>query len=319
MRAATGWGSLLWVAAALVGCGSTASPTDAAPSATASSSSSPAPSKPKEPKPPWIGVEGPVAPLQSLLDPKNQGPYGGPTARLHGKITITGDPPALSKLTFPKECPDAEAVFGKLFRVDASKGLADVLVAVTGFEGFVPAKSDAVTVTIKGCGFDRRTVALAVGQRLDVRNLDAVTSYTPFLDGSEYSALRVAVPRGLAVPLSTRRPGQYLLRDAMQRPFMLADVFVLKYATTAITALDGTYAIEGLPVGKVRVDALLPVLRKTTGKDVELKEGDNQLDLELKYDAKVDQPVLVPDAQIGTRDNGVNPVAKPTPTAAPSP
>lgn len=327
MPTAVASSAVLLAAMALAGCGGCgADPSGVAPSAgpsaagsspAASASPSSSPTGAKEPKPPWIGVDGPVAPLQRILDPKTQGPYNGPTASLHGKITMKGDAPPPTTLTFPDKCPLADSVYGKLFRVAKDGALADVLVAVTGYEGFIPAKSDHVEVTIRGCAFSQRTVALALGQRLDVRNVDGTQSYTPFLDGSEYSALRVAVPNATnAVPLSTRKPGQYLLRDGMDRPFMLADVLVLKYATTAVTKVDGTYEISGLPVGKVRVDALLPVIRKTNGKDIELKEGDNTLDLELTYDAKKDKPVPVPAPEFGTRT--VPTVGPPTATPAPS-
>ena len=78
-----------------------------------------------------------------------------------------------------------------------------------------------------------------------------------------------------------------------------------------MSGLDGRYVIEGLPVGKVRVDALLPVLRKTTGKDIELREGDNTLDLVLTYDAKKDRATPVPEPVWGTR------VPAPAPSSAP--
>lgn len=322
MRTAIASSAIILGAVAFAGCGGCSSdPAGAVPSASIavsapSASVSAAPKPPKEPRPPWIGIDGPVAPIQSLLDPKKEGPYSGPSATLRGKITLKGDPPPDSMLTFPKTCPLAEGTFGKLFRVAKDRALADALVAVTGFPGFVPAKSEAVEVTIRGCAYSQRTVALAVGQRLDVRNVDEVTAYTPYLDGSAYAAMRVAVPGGSAVPLSASKPGQYLLRDAMNRPFMLSDVLVLKYATTAITKLDGTYEITGIPVGKVRVDVLLPVIRKTKGKDLELKEGDNVFDLELEYDAKKDVPVRVPDPEFGTR---TVPTVGPPASAAPPP
>jgi len=316
MRDAIASSALVFGAAALAGCGN-GDPTGVAPTASASavasalaaSSSAPAP---KEPRPPWIGVDGPVAPLQGMLDPAKKGPYSGPTATLRGTVTITGDAPPPTTLTFPKECGQADDVYGTLFRVGKGKALADALVAVTGFDAFVPARTEAVEVVIDRCAYDRRTVALALGQRLDVRSVDKETSYMPFLDGSEYSAMRVAMPAGAAVPLSTRKPGQYLLRDAMKRPFMLADVFVLKYATAAVTKIDGTYEIAGLPLGRVRVDVLLPIIRKTKGKSIELKEGDNVFDLELAFDAKVDKPTPVPPPEFGTRrQSTVGPPASP--------
>ena len=63
-----------------------------------------------------------------------------------------------------------------------------------------------------------------------------------------------------------------MLRDKLESG-MVADVYVLKFATHAVTGLDGRYEIKGIPVGKVKVNADLPVLRKTDEKDLEIKEG----------------------------------------------
>jgi hypothetical protein len=68
-------------------------------------------------------------------------------------------------------------------------------------------------------------------------------------------------------------------------------MFVLKFSTLDTTGLDGRYTISGIPVGKVQVSALLPVLDKSSQKDLEIKEGDNTLDFELSYSAKDDKIV----------------------------
>jgi len=81
----------------------------------------------------------------------------------------------------------------------------------------------------------------------------------------------------------------------MNRPYLVSDVYVVPYATTDVTDLDGQYSIPNVPVGLVHVDALLPVIDKTaSAKGVEVHEGENVVDLELTYDAKTDKPVPVP-------------------------
>ena len=51
-----------------------------------------------------------------------------------------------------------------------------------------------------------------------------------------------------------------------------------------------------IPVGKVRVDVLLPVIGKGEGREIEIKEGDNTADFTLKFDAKRDMPGAAPSA-----------------------
>lgn len=295
---------------ALAACGDR--PAGTAPSASASAvpaTASAAPSASAEERPAWLGIAAPPSKVEKVLNPKGQAPYDGPRATLRGRVTISGDTPTGTVHTIPASCSKANEIYGRLFRVDEDGGLADALVAVTGYDAYVPPIFPAVKVSIDGCAFDRRTVVMTYGQRLEVENEDAVESYMPYLDGSAFKAIMVAVPRGAPLTLSPQAPGQFLLRDAMKRPFLLADVFVLKYATADVTKAGGRYEIKGLPVGKVRVDALLPIIKKATGKEIELTEGDNTLDLTLTYDAGKDAPAVVPEPVWGSR----------VPPAAPGP
>ncbi|MBW2455869.1 MAG: hypothetical protein JRI68_15240 [Deltaproteobacteria bacterium] len=230
-------------------------------------------------------------------------PYQGPSGTLRGTIKITGDEPPQTTHQYPKECAPAVATYGKLFRVGQEGQLADALVAVTHYDGYVPPKEEAVKVTIKDCAYSTRTVALTTGQYIEVKNLDPLTSYIPHLDGARSAATMVAVPRGKAVNVRSRGPGRYWLRDQMGRPFMFADVFHFKYGTTDVTALDGKYEISGIPVGKVQVSVMLPAANLLTlNKETEIKEGDNTLDLTLDFDAEKDVPKKNPGAKDGAKE-----------------
>ena len=232
------------------------------------------------------GRATPIAPekVAAVINPKNEAPYSGPTGTLKGVIRIKGDPPPATNLKFPTDkCGEAAATYGKLFRVGQGGTLADAMVSVTEYTGFVPAADDAKKITIHGCAFARRTLVSTFGQRIEIYNLDKLESYLPYLDGSKFSAMMVAVPSGDAVKYYPQEPGHYMLRDQLPKPFMTADVFVLKYATHDVTGLDGQYEIKGIPVGKVRVDTFLPATGETTGQHIEIKPGDNQLDLQLTF------------------------------------
>lgn len=234
------------------------------------------------------------------VNPKHDKPYAGPTGTLRGKIRIEGDPPPDTKLQFPPNCRESAATYGKLFRVGIDNGLADAMVAVTGYDGFVPASGPVMAVPIRGCAVRKRTVVMTFGQRLEVANLDKVDSYVPMLDGAPTRASIVAVPGGDSVKLYPVEAGHYMLRDQMPSG-LVADVFVLKYATHDVTDLDGSYEIKGLPVGKARVDAFLPVIGKSEGKPVEIKAGDNTLDITLKFDAKKDIPGAAPSSSASAK------------------
>ncbi len=218
----------------------------------------------------------PAASVEAAVNPDGKPPYTGPVGTVQGLVKFKGEQPDDIALQLTDTCAGARTMMGKRFRQGPGRTAADAIVAVTGYQGFVPARAPAMQVTLNDCSFDRRTVALTYGQRIEVFNRDARNSYVPSLLGERSSAQMVAVPN-MADPIKLypSHVGHYLLADQMQRPWMTADVYVLKYATFAITGLDGTFRVEGIPVGTVKVTAdvpwLVPAVDQTL--EVTIEEG----------------------------------------------
>jgi hypothetical protein len=287
----------------LTACGNNASP-DGAPAASASaamatsaapiaaaSASAPAPSASVDTHGIPIGIPFPAAKVLETVNPKGAAPYKGPTGTLKGTIRMEGDEaPTVTGLKIPSRCGEASATYGKIFRVGLGKALADAIVAVTGYDGLVPADGEAMKITIHGCALARRTIVATFGQRIEISNLDPGQQYMPYLDGAPSDAILVAVGNGSPVKLYPGQAGHYLVRDMMPNPFLTADVFVLAYATHDVTGLDGQYEIKNIPVGKVKVNAFLPVLLRKAAEEklIEIKPGENTLDITMKFDAKKD-------------------------------
>jgi hypothetical protein len=241
-----------------------------------------------------VGIPGDAAKIVEAVNRRHDKPYDGPKGTLKGRLRMEGDAPPDTNLKFQASCKEAAATYGKLFRVGLEQALADTMVTVTGYKGFVPADAEVQKISIHGCAAPKRTIVATYGQRLEVSNTDKLDSYLPFLDGAPVRAVMVAVPGGAPVKLYPQEPNaHYMLRDQMPSG-LIADVFVLKYATHDVTGLDGRYEIKGIPTGKVRVDVFLPVIGKTEGQELEIKEGDNTLDFTLKFDAKKDLPAPAP-------------------------
>jgi hypothetical protein len=238
------------------------------------------------------------AEVQRLTNPGASKPYAGPTGTVAGIVRATGDvPPPLemgeAKIPLGK-CFDAHKMYKTLFREGADRALADVLVAVTGYDGYLPPPTENKEVTAKGCAFDRRTESLMFGQSLRIVNRggDAVT---PQLLGARTSALLVAIPGGDPITVYPQKIGLHKLVDRSHE-FSFVDVYVVPYPTTDVTELDGRFEIRGVPVGEVTVNALLPATGKTADTKVSVEANKTaELTLEIAFDAKqMSAPPLTP-------------------------
>ncbi len=224
--------------------------------------------------------------VEPVINPKKLEPYAGPTGIVRGVVRATGDKaPELPKTVAKMEasCDRSRSVFGVLFREGENRELADVLVAVTHYEGFVPAKEDTLKVWGKGCAWDQRTYAMTFGMQLEIDGADN-RPYVPELLGQPMPAQLFVLPTAPAVKLPPKKPGRYKLVDSM-RLFNAAELFVLPYATTDVTGLDGTFEIQGIPVGEVQINALLPQTGQTAEKKITIEEGKvTEVDFELSFD-----------------------------------
>jgi hypothetical protein len=170
-----------------------------------------------------------------------------------------------------------------LFREGEKRELADVLVAVTKYEGYVPSQEVDVKVWGKGCAWDKRTFAMTHGQRLQIHGVDN-RPYVPELLGQPMPAQLFVLPTAPPVQIAPKKPGRFQLVDSM-RLFSVAEVFVLPYATIDVTEADGTFEITGIPVGEIQINALLPQTGATDGKAVKIEAGKaTVVDFELHFD-----------------------------------
>jgi hypothetical protein len=239
--------------------------------------------------------------VSDAVNPNAEAAYAGPTGTVRGRVIIKGDPPLpepqmLAKI--PQTCgAAARDAYGKLYREGPGRSLADVLVAVTGYKGYVPERESVQRIVAKDCFYGTRTIALTYGQSIEVASGDK-QPYIPELLGEKGQPQTVATPGGMAATVYPTRTGRYVLIDNLKL-FMQAEVLVLKYATHAVTGLDGRFEIPGVPVGEVNVNALLPVASISTGRRVKVEADKPTEDLvfELTFDkAAYLKAIAQPDA-----------------------
>jgi hypothetical protein len=241
------------------------------------------------PAPVASGLPDPQA-VSAMVNPNREAAYSGPVGTVRGRVVVKGDPPPpqpeiLAKIATAPACGSAaREAYGKLFREGPSRALADVLVAVTGYKGYVPERESAVRVTAKDCFYGTRTLALTYGQNIDVVSGDQQT-YIPELLG-EHGQPQLVATGSTVSPVYPTRVGRYMLIDNL-RLFMTAEVMVLKYATHAVTGLDGRFEIPGVPVGSVSVNALLPPTGIGAQRQVTVEAGKptEEIVFELAFDA----------------------------------
>lgn len=213
----------------------------------------------------------------------------GPAGSVSGVVRVNGDaPPPLPEVLAqikPGECLKAAAVYNKLFREGPNRALADVLVAVTDYEGSVPSLTDKVTINAAGCAYGTRTVALAKWQTLELKN-NGPDAVTPQLVGSRAPALLVALPGGPAMPLPFQGPGEYIMVDR-SHPFSQIDVFVLNFPTFAVTGMDGAFMIERVPAGEALISAYLPATGQKIQQAIKVEANQiTEINLTIDFDVK---------------------------------
>jgi len=229
--------------------------------------------------------------IQRVVNPSGATEYTGPTAVIEGVIKVKGDPPPPDHVfkDVPPECAESSKVHGVAYRKGENGELADVLVAVIGYSGYVrPSKADK-TITIRNCSIDPPVIDLSLGQRLFVANEDS-TPYTPQV-ATKMIVTRLSIKGNSPPPLMLTRPAAYAmswlvgaLPGAADVP--TATVFVLPNALHTVTGKDGKFRISGIPIGKARLSAS-HIHMPEASKDVELKAGEVlKVELTMTYSKK---------------------------------
>lgn len=289
-------GALALSSAALSGCKESPPKLEGPPITAASGESSqpkPAPHVPSGTPPEQDKFPLSDEQIQAVVNPGKATEYAGPTGVIEGVVHVKGDPPAMREFVpLPKECANAPKVHAPMYRAGPKGELADTLVAVIGYSGFVRPNRQDKLVTIRDCSIAPTVIDLNLGQRLMVGNDDG-TPYMPQL-ADKAPVRRLALPHMSPVPIFITSPGAYgltWLAGALPGSDVpSATVFVLPNALHMVTGLDGTFRITGVPVGKARVTASHLGMGEAF-RDVEVKGGaETKVELTLTYKAPAAAP-----------------------------
>jgi len=217
--------------------------------------------------------------VDAVVNPNGLPAYAGPKGSVEGIVTVEG-PPSGNLPLDSKACPASIDMYGKLFREGPSdkpggpRPLADAVVVVTGYAGYyLPETQDVVKLTISGCAYPSRTLAVTYGQRLEIGN-DTKLLFAPFLDEVSTPAIMGIPPSGGGEPIKIypQRAGRFTITDKLQ-PFVREDLYVFRHPLHAVTDRAGHYRIDGVPVGSLKVGIYHPGVNAQAELPVQILEN----------------------------------------------
>lgn len=232
------------------------------------------------------GSTGEKSGSDQTTTPQSAKTHAGSTGVVKGIVRIRGDEPpelpAAADIPVGK-CFKAHERHRLLFRKAEGGGVADAVVAVTGYEGLPPMPTSPVVVGMEDCSLAQRTIVLTMGQSIHVKNRGP-SAGMPQLVGLPTPAVMAAVPGGDPVVLTPHAPGRFQLIDHTH-PFASADVFVVSYPTITVSDEKGRFEIAGIPVGTAKVSVRLPATGLTSEKTITVEAGKpTEVEFELQFD-----------------------------------
>jgi hypothetical protein len=198
---------------------------------------------------------------------------------IRGAVTFDGTAPK----SRPHDMTDAYCIgahSGGLLReelvVGASGGIRDVIVYVkrgaTGQKWPVP--TETVVLDQKGCQYVPHVAVVQTGQPLVIKSSDPINHNVHAQDGPNGGFNRPMTGVGsldAVTFLKTEMPPKQIICDV--HGWMKSFVAVLPHPLHAVTAEDGTYAIQGVPPGKYELAFWHEKLGERT---VEVEVGNSQ-------------------------------------------
>jgi hypothetical protein len=244
-----------------------------------------------------VGI--PAASIAAMVNPDHLPAYNGPTGSVEGTISVTGDPAPDVEIgpdVQVARCPDAKQIYGKAFRTgakleDGSFVLPDALVIVTEYSGgFIAEKSETKLVTIAGCAFDKRTIDMTFGQKLQIVNHDPKGFYAPVLSNMNMPAVMIPAPNGDPITIYPDKPGYARITDRMGSP-LTGDLYTFQQPLHTVSDASGHYRIDGIPVGNSKINVRLRTINNNVTKPLTIKDGVvEHVDIVLTYKASAPTP-----------------------------
>jgi plastocyanin len=191
------------------------------------------------------------------------------TGKVAGRISFSGALPAPTRIRMSEPKCMAQFPQGVERRqIDGENGgLSNVVVAVRNAPkaGGVK-KTTPVVLDQVGCMYTPAAIALQTGQTLRIRNSDDLL-HNVNARAVANARFNIAQPRkGMEKEVVFDKAETYFPVGCDVHPWMRAYVAVFDHPFFAVTKMDGSFEIDGLPPGEYEIEATHPTLKTMTGR-----------------------------------------------------
>ena len=201
---------------------------------------------------------------------------------LKGRIIFTGKskkPTKITPTTDTSICGLQDLVDESLIVDDKTKGLASAVIWIAGSKRNGKSKKESVLLDNYRCRYEPHVMILHTDQKLKIRNKDRFLHTTQALLGKK-SKFNVALPtKNQTVKKRFSKPGFYSIHCDVH-DWMKAWVAVFKDEVATVSSMTGEFNLEGLPLGKQKLNmwhetlgqkTIDVVIKKSTDESIEIK------------------------------------------------